>query len=315
MADGYLNILKPPGFTSHDVVARVRRLTGERRVGHTGTLDPEAVGVLPIAIGRATRTVSSASWDAKTYWADITFGIETDTDDAAGQVVSTGSVPPLDSDSIRRCLAAFVGPFEQRPPAYSAVHIEGQRAYRAARQGNRSEPPPRMVRVDAIDVARWDAPLLSLRIQCGSGTYIRSIARDLGRALGTVAHLSGLVRLRVGPFGIADATTLEELERLTADGSWEGALWPLDTAALEVPAIVEGPSRSLDLHYGRRWRASERAARHSNADGPDGVNAAAARVYATTGELLGLVRIDAEGCWQPTLALRATTVESIEHHG
>jgi tRNA pseudouridine55 synthase len=163
-------------------------------------------------------------------------------------------------------------------------------------------------------VARWDAPVLSLRIQCGSGTYIRSIARDLGRALGTVAHLSGLVRLRVGPFGIARATGLDELEAVAADGAWPSLLFPLDIAAADAPAIVEDPSRSLDLHYGRRWRASARpspdhaAAQSAEIAGNDPV----ARVYAATGDLLGIVKLDAEGYWQPTLGLRPTVDESVD---
>src|SRR5690349_1779835 len=128
--DGYLNVLKPPGITSHDVVGRVRRLTGLKRVGHTGTLDPAAIGVLPVALGRATKTVSSSVWDTKLYWADLTFGSATDTDDGEGQVLATAPVPDLAAPDLAAALRAFVGPLQQRPPAYSAVHIDGQRSYR-----------------------------------------------------------------------------------------------------------------------------------------------------------------------------------------
>src|SRR6266542_2098490 len=137
---GYLNVLKPPGWTSHDVVARLRRLSGQKRIGHTGTLDPAAVGVLPIAFGRATRTASSSAWDRKLYWADVCFGSATDTDDATGQVVATSTRASPDRQTVLVALGAFVGDIAQRPPAFSAVHVDGRRAYAEARRGRSPEP-------------------------------------------------------------------------------------------------------------------------------------------------------------------------------
>ncbi len=300
-------------MTSHDVVGRIRRLTRQKRLGHTGTLDPAASGVLPVAIGRATRTVSSRTWDTKLYWADVAFGSATDTDDAEGVVILTGSTDHLQLDDIERVLARFVGPIDQRPPAYSAVHVGGQRGYQAARKGLVTEMPLRRVRVDAIEVAVWRPPLLSLRIQCGSGTYIRSIARDLGEAMDSRAHMASLVRLRVGPFGIADAIDLGQFDELVARAEWQAALWPVDVAALDAPGIVASPSRSLDFVYGRRWQS-----RWSDVAGPTDVSGSgdsnrpernssagffASRVYAPSGELLGFAHKIEGDLWQPVLGL------------
>ena len=186
---GYLNVLKPPGMTSFDVVARVRSITGQRRVGHAGTLDPAAVGVLCVALGRATATLGSPLWDRKLYWADVRFGTATDTDDADGRTTEMGSPDSLTMERLRAGLEPFVGDIAQRPPAYSAVQVGGQRSYVAARRGQLAELPPRPARVDAIALQSWEPPVASLLLQCGSGTYVRAIARDWGRAVGCPAHL------------------------------------------------------------------------------------------------------------------------------
>jgi tRNA pseudouridine55 synthase len=296
---GYLNVLKPPSWTSHDVVARLRRLAGQRRIGHTGTLDPAAVGVLPIAFGRATRTTSSTAWDRKLYWADIAFGSATDTDDFLGKVIATGSTERLKIDDVTVALGRFVGTIEQRPPAYSAVHVDGGRAYAQARRGKIDEPPARPVRVDGIKIIGWQNPALSLLIQCHSGTYIRSLARDLGSALECPAHLHALVRLRAGPFDIRDALRLEHLESLADGASWGRALWPVDIALLEDDVVIGAGERAEDFAYGRSWA---RQYPTQNEPAQTGEPSQRVRVYDEKGSFLGLAEPSPVG-WQPRLAI------------
>ena len=286
--DGYLNVMKPPGMTSHDVVARVRRIAGERRVGHAGTLDPEAIGVLPVAIGRrATRTVSSPTWDVKCYAADVRFGLSTSTDDASGEPVGHGDPTRLTPDAITRALSGFVGTIEQRPPSYSAVHVEGVRSYQRARRGHAEPPPARSVRVDAIRVLRWSNPRLMLLIQCRSGTYIRSIARDLGVALLCPSHLESLLRLRVGPFRLEDAVTIELLQSLRASQGWRDNLWPIDVVAPLLPSLIADSDRQRDFAHGRSWAAETSATEGS-----------VVNVYDQHGEFLGFAQLRA-GLWSP----------------
>lgn len=290
---GYLNILKPPASTSFGVVARIRRLTGQRRVGHAGTLDPAAVGVLPVALGRATTTLASQIWDRKLYWADIAFGTATDTDDAEGRPIATGSPAGLSAARVSAALTQFLGEIEQRPPVYSAVQVGGRRAYVSARRGDRVSLAPRRVRVDAIALTGWRSPLASILVQCGSGTYIRAIARDLGEALGCPAHLARLVRLRVGPFRIRDALDLRTLEWVAQHRSWDRVLWPPDFVAAELPAMIARDERAADYADGREWPAapSERP------------SAPVCRIYTASGRYLGLARRTHTMRWQPIRGL------------
>jgi tRNA pseudouridine55 synthase len=298
---GYLNVLKPPGWTSHDVVARLRRLTGQRRVGHTGTLDPAAVGVLPIALGRATRTTSSAAWDRKLYQGDIVFGTATDTDDATGRAIATGSTDHLDLAGCIAALRGLVGDVQQRPPAYSAVHVDGRRAYARARQGASRDLPPRPVRIDAFALVAWRPPMASLLVQCRSGTYIRSIARDLGAAMGSAAHLSALVRLRAGPFDISEAIGLDACAEIADASAWDRVLWPVDVAALDLDATIVGRERVTDFVHGRSWIGSE----HVSSELVDGrKEGGLVRVYDEQGDFLGLVE-HVNAAWQPRLSIPA----------
>ncbi len=208
MTVGILNVHKPIGWTSHDVVARVRRLAAERRVGHAGTLDPLAEGVLPVLLGRATRLADFIQAGRKTYRASIALGAATSTDDAEGEIVERAPIPAL--LELERALAKFRGPLLQTPPAYSAIRVAGQRAYALARAGGAVALAPRPVIVDDIRVLSSE-PLV-VEVTCSKGTYIRSLARDLARELGTVGHLAGLVRTRVGPFTLEDAVSLDGLD-------------------------------------------------------------------------------------------------------
>ncbi len=210
---GLLNVYKPPGMSSYDVIRRVRRAVGRKvKVGHAGTLDPLAEGVLVVCVGPATRLAGLVQAGAKEYTVVADLGAFSTTDDAEGepQVVEVASAPP--PDAVARAVAGFVGTIQQTPPAYSAVKVAGQRAYKLARKGVTPEIAPRAVTIHAIDVLDYTWPMLRLLVACGSGTYIRSLVRDVGKALGTGGYCRQILRTRVGPFTSDDACRLEDLE-------------------------------------------------------------------------------------------------------
>ena len=207
--DGLLLVDKPAGVTSHDVVLAARRATGESRIGHGGTLDPFATGLLVLLVGRATRLLPYMDGEPKVYRATIRFGAETDTEDLHGAVTRTASPP--DHDAVLAALQALTGELEQVPPAYSAKRVEGRRAYAAARAGEPVELAPVRIRVHAWQPLSRDGDDFEARVTCGGGTYVRSLARDLGRLVGSAAHLVALRRERSGPFSVDDALTLEQL--------------------------------------------------------------------------------------------------------
>ena len=229
---------KPSGWTSHDVVAVVRRALGARRVGHGGTLDPLATGVLPLLVGRATRSADLLHRARKVYAARVTFGTETATDDRAGAVRREGPLPELDRASLDRALEAFRGEIEQVPPEHSAVKIGGRRAYAIARGGGEARPKARRVSVHRLAIASWSPPDLRLLIVCGSGTYVRSLARDIGRALGSAAHLAALRRLAVGALTVEDAADLGRLRAASHD-QISARLRPADDRLLELDPRYE----------------------------------------------------------------------------
>ena len=212
--DGVLVCDKPAQMTSHDVVARVRRLAGQRRVGHGGTLDPPATGVLVLALGRATRLLPFLPTEPKRYLAEVAFGAETDTLDAAGTVTATAPADALDEAAVRAALAGFLGPQEQVPPMVSAIKVAGERLYAKARRGEEVERAPRPIVIHDLELLGFtpgERPRARLSVACSGGTYVRSLAADLGRALATLAHLASLRRTAVGRFTEAEAHTLEEL--------------------------------------------------------------------------------------------------------
>jgi tRNA pseudouridine55 synthase len=212
--DGFLNLNKPAGFTSHDCVAKTRRLLKMKRVGHAGTLDPAATGTLPIALGRATRLLQFLPGD-KTYRATVRFGITTTTDDLEGEILTQEPAPRLSLEAINAALPQFLGQIQQVPPSYSAIQVDGQRLYDLARQGKSVDVPIRTVEIYSIQVLDWrpgNYPELDLEIACGSGTYIRAIARDLGQTLHVGGTLSCLRRTASSGFALEQSLTLTDLE-------------------------------------------------------------------------------------------------------
>lgn len=232
--DGFINLLKPPGMTSHDVVAFVRRQLGLPRVGHLGTLDPAAAGVLPIAVGRATRLFDYVGKRDKAYRADIVFGLTTDTLDAEGRVTSSADASPLSESRLRELLAGLVGEVQQVPPAFSAVQVAGKRLHELARQGVPVTAPPKQVRFLQLDLVEFQPGCRAravVQVVCSAGAYVRVLADDLGRAAGCGAYLDFLLRTRSGCFTLEEAVGLEELAEACQAGSVEAHLlapdWPL----------------------------------------------------------------------------------------
>jgi tRNA pseudouridine55 synthase len=275
---GVVVIDKPGGITSFDVVARVRRALGERRVGHTGTLDPMATGVLPICVGEATKLVPFLMGGDKEYEAEARLGVTTDTLDATGTVTSETNASHVSRADVEQALAGFVGTIQQVPPMHSALRVDGQRLYDLARRGVEVERAARPVVVHAIDILRYDAPTLGFRVRCGKGTYIRSLAADLGAALGVGAHLTALRRTRVGPFTVARAVPLDTLGPDTpltglADALADHATVPLDDA--QTRDVRDGKLRTIAT-----LRAPEGAGSHVRLLGPDGTLVAVAEQHA-----------------------------------
>src|SRR4051812_2987484 len=212
--EGLVVVDKPAGWTSHDVVARMRRIYGLKRVGHAGTLDPDATGVLLVGLGRATRLLRFLTETGKVYRGEVAFGVATDTLDAAGTETGRSPMPAVTGEDLAAILPRFIGTIEQIPPMVSAVKVDGRRLHERARAGEIVERAPRTVRIDRIEIESFtagDFPRAGLLVECGSGTYIRSLAADLGEALGGCGHLASLRRLRVGPFPIEEARTLDEI--------------------------------------------------------------------------------------------------------
>ncbi len=247
---GVLNIDKPQGMTSHDVVARVRRITGIRRVGHAGTLDPLATGVLLVCVGAATRIVEYLQAGRKVYETTVRLGQETDTYDAEGEIIAEAPVPDFSIETLARALDAFRGEIEQTPPAYSAIKRNGLPLYKLARAGKVVQVPKRRVVIDDIAILSWRNPHLQLRITCSPGTYIRAIAHDLGRALGVGGHVQSLRRIASGSWRAEDAVTLEALA--AAGSEWPRYLHGLRGALSMLPPVVLPAEQAYRFALGQR---------------------------------------------------------------
>lgn len=292
---GVLVIDKPGGWTSHDVVARVRGLTRIRQIGHAGTLDPMATGVLVLCVGKATRLLEYLTGQPKTYQAAVTLGVATDTHDAEGEVTAVCPVPELAADDLQEALAHFRGDIMQIPPAYSAIKRDGVASYKRARRGEAVQLEPRPVTFYELEPLAFDGATLQLAATCSAGTYIRSLAHDLGAALGCGAHLSALRRTSVGRFTLEQSTTLDALA--AAAGQWTQLLLPPDSAVAHLPAVTLAPSSAVQLLHGRSVPAQAGAT-----EGP-------ARAYDVAGNLLAIIgyRPDQQA-WKPLKVLSSPPV-------
>lgn len=294
--DGILNINKPAGKTSFSIVARIKRLSGERRVGHAGTLDPAASGVLPVCLGKGTRIVEFLVDTPKTYLAEIELGTSTDTYDGSGQVTRRGDPAGIDRERLETCLGPYRGDIRQIPPMYSAVKHHGQPLYKLARKGTEVERKSRPVTVYRLEITVWQAPVIAVEIECSKGTYIRTLAHDLGESLGCGAYLKSLLRTQSGGFDIEDSVTMPELEEAFRCGYWEQYVHPIDTALRHHQAIVVNEATEEMLKKGRPVTID---------NGDSGTpRTEYSRAYSTDGRFLAVLKREPDSnTWRPKKVL------------
>jgi tRNA pseudouridine55 synthase len=286
--DGIFNINKPTGLTSHDVVAKIRKLLKQKRVGHAGTLDPSASGVLPICAGQATRVAEYLSESGKAYQAEIIFGATTDTYDSEGVILATASTRDLTLARIEESLQHFLGHRMQAPPVYSAIKFQGQPAYKLARAGEEITLNPRPIVINSLKVIDWIPPHLTLAIECGKGTYIRSLAHDLGLQLSCFAYLSALVRTRSGPFTLLESITLEQLAGAVETNTAQHYLYPVDKALEQYPAITLDATTIERVKHGDAFNTSVN------------YSPGLARIYDSYGHFLAIAEWNGElNAWHP----------------
>jgi len=289
--DGIVNINKPPGMTSHDVVQKVRRIMKEKRIGHTGTLDPLATGVLVLCVGKATRIARYLEAGEKEYRAVMRLGVITETLDAAGRVLETRPYAPPDRADIERAMRKLTGVIMQRPPVFSAVKVSGVRSYKLARQGRAEALDPRPVTIHGIEMTAYADPLVSFTVRCSKGVYVRTLCADIGEALGMGAHLAGLVRTRSGRFSLEHAVSLDELEDMASAGRAHQAVTPMEEALADFPAVLIGNEEASKVVHGNRVSCPTFLANGSTD---------LARIHDSAGRLLALARVVA-GTLRPEL--------------
>lgn len=288
MIHGVLNVYKERGYTSHDVVAKLRGITGQRKIGHTGTLDPDAKGVLPVCFGKATKLCDMLTNKDKCYEAVMLLGMETDTQDMTGKTIRTGDISKVTKDETEQAVLSFAGDYEQVPPMYSALKIDGKKLCELAREGKTVERKARKVMIYKIEILKTELPRVYIRVHCSKGTYIRTLCHDIGKKLGCGACMESLVRTRAGIFEIEDSLTLAEIESRVKGGTLEEMLIPI---ARMFPDYREAFAE-------KEW---ETAAYNGNALPEAGLsvekmpeNAENFRVYDSKGAFIGIYRYEEE---------------------
>lgn len=247
--NGIINIYKEAGYTSFDVVAKMRGILKIKKMGHTGTLDPDATGVLPVCIGNGTKLVELFSDHEKEYIAELMLGVATDTQDLSGEILKTAPVE-VSCEEIREAVLSFVGEYMQLPPMYSAVKVNGKKLYELAREGKEVERKARLVSFREIEILSMELPVVKIRVVCSKGTYIRTLCNDIGEKLGCFGAMKSLIRTRVGMFKLEDAITLEELEQYRDAGKLAEILLPSDSIFMHLPAVYAKPENCRFLDNG-----------------------------------------------------------------
>lgn len=290
---GLLNINKPTGLTSHDVVARIRKLSGQRKAGHTGTLDPMATGVLLVCLGQATRLIEYLVSGRKQYRATISFGKTTNTLDAKGETLTESDTSTLTAPQLQQIVPQFKGTLQQIPPMFSAIKKNGQPLYKRARAGQQVDLEPRTVTIYELTWISWNAPNLTLDITCSAGTYIRALARDIGETAGTGAYLAQLIRTANGPWRVDDAVSLDQLEQ--AGDNWLTYLHQPDQALTHLPQVILNQEAVEHIKHGRQISAEPTAIPST------GNKIDLARAYTPAGEFIAILKmVESDGnIWQP----------------
>ena len=238
MIHGIINVYKEKGYTSHDVVAKLRGIAGQKKIGHTGTLDPDATGLLPVCLGRATKVCDLLTEKDKTYEALLLLGVETDTQDTSGTVLKQGDTSALVVNEVEQAILSFVGEYDQIPPMYSALKVNGKKLYELAREGKTVERKARRVQIHNIRILEIDLPRVRMEVECSKGTYIRTLCHDIGEKLGCGGCMENLIRTKVSCFELKDSYKLEEIAKIKAEGNLEKVLMPVDALFPQYPQIV-----------------------------------------------------------------------------
>lgn len=307
--DGILNIDKPQGKTSFNIVAIIKHLTGERRVGHAGTLDPAATGVLPICLGQGTRVIEFLVNTTKTYLAQIELGTATDTYDSGGQITQQGDPSSINQEQLESALEPFRGSIQQTPPMYSALKYHGQPLYALARAGIKVERRSRPAKIHRLELIDWQPPVATVEVVCGKGTYIRSLAHDLGQSLGCGAYLKSLVRTRCGPFDIKDAISIARLQEAFRYGYWQHFVYPIDIVLLKHSAIIVNNDTEDNIKKGVSLVLARSSCTEETIHPEEHYTAPASceshcRAYTLDGRFLGVLHhIPEQGLWHPKKVL------------
>jgi tRNA pseudouridine55 synthase len=297
---GILNINKPEGITSFGVISRLKHLTGQKHVGHTGTLDPIATGVLPVCFGQATRISRFITESDKTYIAAVKLGISTDTYDRDGKITGENDFSGITPEQVTTALHAFSGTIKQVPPAFSAIKQQGKKLYKLARSGIVLKPEAREVTINHLQVLSMELPLISLEIDCSKGTYIRSLAHDLGQILGCGAHLIKLERTRCGMFTIEDAVELSSVEKAVTRGKWENLLHPIDYPLASYVKVILDNEQVVNVRHGLSVQL--------DTDSQD--SASLIRAYDNKGNFIAMLDYDiSTGLWHPYRVFASASID------
>ena len=296
--DGIINVYKERGYTSHDVVAKLRGILHQKKIGHTGTLDPDAEGVLPVCLGSGTKVCDLLTEKSKTYEAVLLLGKTTDTQDISGKVLSEVEVSCSEEEA-KNAVLSFLGAYDQIPPMYSALKVNGKKLYELARAGVEVERKPRRVEILSIEILSISLPRVSFRVQCSKGTYVRSLCQDIGEKLGCGGCMESLVRTRVAGFSIEESLRLSEIERLAAENQLKDKVLPVDGCFSEYPAYQARPEADRFLYNGNSVYERQAAPMESSKGSETGEDKCI-RMYDSKGTFIGVFAYDgANQRWKP----------------
>lgn len=291
MINGVINVYKEPGYTSHDVVAKLRGILKQKKIGHMGTLDPNAVGVLPVCLGKATKLCNLLSEKDKTYTATMLLGIETDTQDTTGQITNQTpeeEVMKLSEEKVFDVIKSYIGEYDQIPPMFSAIKINGQKLYNLARKGEEIERPPRHCKIIDITITKIDLPRVSFHVTCSKGTYVRTLCYDIGKDLGVGAYMEKLTRTRVERFDIKDSISLSQIEEIRDQGVLEQYITPVDEILDMYSKCMVSEEAEKLLYNGNIFTSRNTLLKMNHQDGQT------VRVYTHDGKFIGLYMYIAE---------------------